>query len=133
MTSVRVRRAIAATARIHPEGNEEGTVYTVVPGDTLYGVAGRFGISTAELAERNGIVGSTIYVGQTLKVGGPKYTAAHGYDREPREERGPRGYETGGYNNEERKAPPEHSSYEERPSYQKRRSYDDRRPEQSVL
>jgi murein DD-endopeptidase MepM/ murein hydrolase activator NlpD len=109
----------------HPEGNEEGTVYTVVPGDTLYGVAGRFGISTAELAERNGIVGSTIYVGQTLKVGGPKYTAAHGYDREPREERGPRGYETG-YNNEERKAPPEHSSYEERPSYQKRRSYDDR-------
>jgi murein DD-endopeptidase MepM/ murein hydrolase activator NlpD len=119
----------------HGDGHEEATVYTVVPGDTLYGVANRFRMSMAELAERNGLAGSTIYVGQTLKIGGPKYTAAHGYDREPREERETRDREPGGdepgYAEEGRKAPPEQASYEDRPpSYQKRRSYNDHGPDQ---
>jgi murein DD-endopeptidase MepM/ murein hydrolase activator NlpD len=63
--------------------------YIVVEGDTLYSLAKRFGITTAELAEPNGILGSTIFVGQKLKVPHPSgYTASHGYGRvRPAEER----------------------------------------------
>jgi len=94
--------------------------YTVVDGDTVYGIAKRFGMSTTELAELNGIIGSKIYAGQKLRVRGtPKYTAANRYDREPDYDvTGPRGYGDS-YEAEERKAP----SYDYR-GYDKRDGYD---------
>ncbi len=52
-----------------------GGYYVVREGDTLYGIAKRFGLSTVELAGANGITGSTIYAGQKLRIpGGPTYT-----------------------------------------------------------
>ena len=42
--------------------------YTVKPGDTLYGISNQFGVSVTELARLNNISGSTIKVGQTLKI-----------------------------------------------------------------
>ncbi len=46
------------------------STYTVRKGDTLSGVAARYGMSTSSLKSRNGLGSSTIYVGQKLKLGG---------------------------------------------------------------
>ena len=42
--------------------------YTVKPGDTLYGISNQFGVSVTELAELNGIKGSSLPVGTVLKI-----------------------------------------------------------------
>jgi murein DD-endopeptidase MepM/ murein hydrolase activator NlpD len=58
-----------------PEPVHHGGYYVVREGDTLYGIAKRFGLTTVELAGANGITGSTIYAGQKLRIpGGPTYT-----------------------------------------------------------
>ncbi|MCB9674201.1 MAG: LysM peptidoglycan-binding domain-containing protein [Alphaproteobacteria bacterium] len=46
------------------------SVHTVRKGDTLSGIAARYGTSTTTLRALNGISGSQIYVGQKLKVKG---------------------------------------------------------------
>ncbi len=109
--------------------SEDYDYYTVIAGDTVYSLARRFGMTTTELAELNGIIGSKIYVGQRLRVSGnPVYTASHRYkhrkdDREaygetaddaggddPYEERGDFAYD-------DRKSPPprrrSYASYED--------------------
>ncbi|RKN82121.1 LysM peptidoglycan-binding domain-containing protein [Paenibacillus ginsengarvi] len=43
--------------------------YIVQPGDTLYGIAGRFGITMQELMQANGLNGSIpLYVRQTIFI-----------------------------------------------------------------
>ena len=42
--------------------------YTVKAGDTLYGISNQFGVSVTELARLNNVVGTTIKVGQILKI-----------------------------------------------------------------
>ncbi len=42
--------------------------YVVKAGDTLYGISNQFGVSVTELARLNNITGSTIKVGQVLKI-----------------------------------------------------------------
>jgi LysM repeat protein len=44
--------------------------YTVRPGDTLFGLAAKFDTTIATLIDANHLTGDTIYVGQTLEVGG---------------------------------------------------------------
>ncbi|MGF1620966.1 MAG: peptidoglycan DD-metalloendopeptidase family protein [Rhodomicrobiaceae bacterium] len=89
----------------------DGDSYLVVQGDTLYGIARRFGMTTGELAGLNGITGSTIYAGQRLQVrGAPKYTATSRYDRKlPRYEKDAPSRHDNGYAEDERKAPPHYS------------------------
>jgi murein DD-endopeptidase MepM/ murein hydrolase activator NlpD len=94
-----------------------GDYYIVVEGDTLFGIAKRYGLTTVELAELNGIVGSTIYAGQKLRVqGSPKYTSTNGYNRSSGD--APGGYgrdysrDAESYADDERKAPSSgYSSY----------------------
>ena len=46
--------------------------YTVRPGDTLYGIARRFGVDAAALAERNGLFDpDVIFPGQVLRLDVP--------------------------------------------------------------
>lgn len=53
-----------------PQPNAGGT-YTVVRGDTLSGIAARYGTTVAALASLNGISNpNLIYVGQVLRLGG---------------------------------------------------------------
>ena len=42
--------------------------YTVKAGDTLYGISNQFGVSVTELAELNGIKGSSLAIGTVLKI-----------------------------------------------------------------
>jgi|GEM_PF-307651 len=44
--------------------------YTVKPGDSLYGISKKFGISLGALRSANGIQGSSIHAGQTLLIPG---------------------------------------------------------------
>ena len=47
----------------------EDQTYVVKPHDTLFSIARRYGLSSAELAERNGLTGhAQVYVGQHLRV-----------------------------------------------------------------
>jgi LysM repeat protein len=52
-----------------PVPTPEGINYIVKPGDTLFKIGQRFGISWTEIAEANGLVNpDQIYAGQTLKI-----------------------------------------------------------------
>ena len=42
--------------------------YTVIPGDTLYGISNQFGVSVTELAKINNVTANTLKVGQVLKI-----------------------------------------------------------------
>ncbi len=42
--------------------------YTVQPGDTLYGIASRYGVSVDALIQANNLSGGYIYVGQQLRI-----------------------------------------------------------------
>lgn len=103
--------------------------YTVVTGDTLYSLAKRYGMSTAKLAELNGIVGSKIYVGQRLRVSGKAvHTASYRdeYEKDDGENYDEADYdadaddqyeERNGFVYDERKSPPprrrSYASYED--------------------
>lgn len=47
-----------------------GGSYTVRPGDSLYLIASRYGVSVAQLKSVNGLTSDTIYVGQRLVIPG---------------------------------------------------------------
>ena len=48
------------------------STYTVQSGDTLYSIAQRFGVSVAELQRWNGLEGTGLQIGQTLRVRPPR-------------------------------------------------------------
>src|SRR3954468_10520790 len=61
----------AATASVKAV---QQTTYKVVSGDALIKIANRFHVSVGELQQWNGLKGTIIYVGQTLKVSAPGKT-----------------------------------------------------------
>lgn len=51
-----------------PKPKPKSTVHTVRKGDTLYGLAKRYGTSVGAIQRSNGISGSTIRIGQKVKI-----------------------------------------------------------------
>lgn len=52
-------------------GGGEATSYTIVRGDTLYGISRQFGVTVGQLKNWNNIFGDTISIGQRLTVSEP--------------------------------------------------------------
>ncbi|MEP4077401.1 LysM peptidoglycan-binding domain-containing protein [Haloferula sp.] len=51
-----------------PKPKPRTTIHTVRKGDTLYGLAKKYGTSWTKIQKANGISGSTIRIGQKLKI-----------------------------------------------------------------
>jgi FOG: LysM repeat len=58
---------IIGTAKV--ESTDSGT-HTVAPGDTLYNISNRYGMTVTELQQLNGLSSNHITLGQTLNVNG---------------------------------------------------------------
>lgn len=65
------KAAVQVTKSVKKVDNNRTTVYTVKPGDTLSGIAQRYGTTVAKLQSLNGIANpNKIYAGQKLKIAG---------------------------------------------------------------
>lgn len=51
-----------------PKPKPSSTIHTVRKGDTLYGLAKKYGTSVGTIQRANGIKGSTIRIGQKIKI-----------------------------------------------------------------
>jgi len=70
------------------EPQAESPTYTVQEGDTLFGIAQRFGTSVRALREWNDLDGSGIQIGQALRVRPPSPVSSAGDDTAAEQERG---------------------------------------------
>jgi LysM repeat protein len=69
---------IAAAPAAPPAPASVATTYTIVRGDTVSGIAGRFGVSVQSVLDANGLVRtSIIYPGQKLRIPRAPSPAAH--------------------------------------------------------
>jgi LysM repeat protein len=74
-----VEAAPAEPAPVEPAPAPSGTIYTIVTGDTLSGIAQRFGVTTQSLLDANGLSGSSlIFPGDRVTVPGASAPASVG-------------------------------------------------------
>lgn len=63
-----------------PTSSTTYKTYTVVKGDTLYGIANKYNISVDELKAINNLTSNTLYIGQQLKVPGKETEETDDYE-----------------------------------------------------
>jgi LysM repeat protein len=61
---------VLPTTPVAPPGS--ATTHTVQAGNTLFGIAGQYGVTVDAIMIANGLTTSTIYVGQVLQIPAPK-------------------------------------------------------------
>lgn len=62
--------SIGQKLKISTSEDDTETTYTVVKGDTLYGIANKFGVSVNNLKNINNLSSNTLSIGQVLKIPG---------------------------------------------------------------
>ena len=62
--------SIGQKLKISSEDVDTETTYAVVKGDTLYGIANKFGVSVNNLKSINNLTSNTLSIGQVLKIPG---------------------------------------------------------------
>ena len=60
--------SIGQKLKISSSEKDTDTTYTVLKGDTLYGIANKFGVSVNNLKDINNLVSNTLSIGQVLKI-----------------------------------------------------------------
>src|SRR5690606_1544569 len=75
--TIRVGQELVIPASVAPTQNADvdstgSEVYTVRPGDTLSGIASRYGVTITDLKSNNGLASDTIRVGQDLYIPGQR-------------------------------------------------------------
>jgi len=60
--------SIGQKLKISSFEKDTDTTYTVLKGDTLYGIANKFGVSVNNLKDINNLVSNTLSIGQVLKI-----------------------------------------------------------------
>ena len=60
--------SIGQKLNISSTATDTDTTYTVVKGDTLYGIANKFGVSVNNLKDINNLSNNTLSIGQVLKI-----------------------------------------------------------------
>lgn len=82
--SARPARGQSHHASYHPSTSHashasvsQASVYRVHPGDTLGGIASRFGVSVSDLRAWNHIRGNLIHIGQPIYLHGPAASSSH--------------------------------------------------------
>lgn len=70
MTSYEIKKGETLSLPIDSGTNQVGEFYTVVPGDTLWGISHRYGVSTEEISRENGLKMDMVLIGQNLFIPG---------------------------------------------------------------
>lgn len=60
--------SIGQKLNVSKNPQETETTYTVVKGDTLYGIANKFGVNVNNLKDINNLTSNTLSIGQVLKI-----------------------------------------------------------------
>lgn len=76
---VLVAPVVLSPAEAEASSNQQQTVHIVQPGDTLYSISIRYGVSASAIAQANGLVNPDyIYVGQQLVIPGSHHPGTPG-------------------------------------------------------
>jgi LysM repeat protein len=70
MTSYEIKTGETLSLPIESGSNEVGEFYTVVPGDTLWGISHRYGVKAEEISKENGLKMDMVLIGQNLLIPG---------------------------------------------------------------
>lgn len=62
------QKLLLEPAQTLPTPPASGTIYTIQPGDTLYAIANKFGVTVDSIKQANNLTSNTLTIGKTLSI-----------------------------------------------------------------